>query len=342
MQALNSPIQLLVCTNTAQLSELAAIAVPLLWSGPNASNISPEHHSIFVMFCFNLLKATQLSSSCLILALHYLDRFRYSVLKSSSTSNCEAELLTAALMLANKSLDDNAYNNHTWSTVSKIPVRKLNQVERDLLVALDYKINPTPRQFYTWATQCQYLFNLTAKAQTLRKSNTPTRRQTSTPKLVVLTPFYTQQSFPVKRSAEDADLELSEYNKRRSSHHAHQHQSQSQYQPQTQSQSQSQVQVQPQIVHLQPQPQPLPLPLPQPQIIHHLAQPQHYNPGYQVYPPTMAWTPEAIMVSTSLNMCRPILSWTSASRNVPFVPLYTNFLASSSSFTWLAFVKKKK
>ncbi|KAI9018786.1 hypothetical protein CLU79DRAFT_760397 [Phycomyces nitens] len=253
-KSLNSPILLLTSTNIAQLAELAALAVPLLL--PNASNITPEHHSIFVMFCFNLLKATQLSSSCLVLGLRYLARFR------PSQTSCEAELLTVALMLANKCLDDNAFNNKTWSAISKIPVHKLNTLERDFLVALDYKINPSPREFYTWAIQCQYLFLLAAKAQTLRKHP--------------LAP----QTFPAKRSAEDADLELSECTKRRSLPSIH----------------------------------------------------APYSPIH-VYPPTMAWTPEAIMVSTSLNMCRPILSWTSASRNAPFVPLYTSVLYPTASAT---------
>ncbi|KAI7866041.1 cyclin-domain-containing protein, partial [Spinellus fusiger] len=146
----------LTCPNTAQLAELVSTAVPILWKSANTSSylLTSEQHSILTMFCFNVLRATQISNSCVLLALYYLKQYRATFAGIQIQNGYEAELFTAALMIANKCLDDSAYSNHTWSTVSKIPVRRLNELERDILIALDYSINPSPYQFYTWTKQC--------------------------------------------------------------------------------------------------------------------------------------------------------------------------------------------
>lgn len=51
------------------------------------------------------------------------------------------KVLTICLLLGSKFLDDNTFQNRSWSEVSQIPVRDLNAMEIDWLIAFDWEIH---------------------------------------------------------------------------------------------------------------------------------------------------------------------------------------------------------
>ena len=65
-------------------------------------------------------------------------------------------LLTTALMLGSKFLDDNTFQNRSWSDVSNISVGELNSLELDWLIAIewDMHIDPSdPQGLTAWLNQ---------------------------------------------------------------------------------------------------------------------------------------------------------------------------------------------
>lgn len=63
------------------------------------------------MFCHKLLKATQISCACVMMALWYIHRLHSAYPSVRASMGSEARLFTTALVLANKFLDDNTYTN---------------------------------------------------------------------------------------------------------------------------------------------------------------------------------------------------------------------------------------
>ena len=53
-------------------------------------------------------------------------------------------MLTIALLLGSKFLDDNTFQNRSWSEVSNLPVSELNVLEVEWLVAIDWNMHINP------------------------------------------------------------------------------------------------------------------------------------------------------------------------------------------------------
>ena len=121
---------------------------------PNTA-ISPE----FRKYVSQILTSTRLPSSTVLLALHYLSG-RVEMLQSqgvnASTTGHLYHLLTVALMLASKFLDDNTFQNRSWAEVSHIKVSELNQTERDWLFDINWILHfdvNDPKGFKGWMQQ---------------------------------------------------------------------------------------------------------------------------------------------------------------------------------------------
>lgn len=73
--------------------------------------MNAKRYATFKLFCHKVLKATQISCACVLLALYYIHRLRsaYPFIRASIGS--EIRLFTTALILANKFLDDNTFTN---------------------------------------------------------------------------------------------------------------------------------------------------------------------------------------------------------------------------------------
>jgi hypothetical protein len=88
----------------------------------------------FRKFVSGLLSSTRLPSTTILLGMNYLSR-RVNELSGGVTgvfTPTEGEtwrLLTIGLLLGSKFLDDNTFQNRSWSEVSGIPVKELNVLE---------------------------------------------------------------------------------------------------------------------------------------------------------------------------------------------------------------------
>ncbi|CAO3634511.1 unnamed protein product [Mucor hiemalis] len=144
-------------TSTTQLSEFCTVMIPCIWSRSfkTTSLLSPKRHAAFKLFVRKVLKATQISCTCILLALHYIQRLRAAYPSIRASIGSEVRLFTTALVLANKYLDDNTFTNKTWSEVSSIPINELNIMEMEFLSALNYSIYMPHTAFYTWKNDCQ-------------------------------------------------------------------------------------------------------------------------------------------------------------------------------------------
>ena len=96
-----------------------------------------------------LLRATLVSQQVLLLALYYVARIpQTSPLYPPATSQSALQstsapfkLLLAALVVANKHLDDNSFRNSTWAQVANIALPEVNALEFSLLAGLNFDIN---------------------------------------------------------------------------------------------------------------------------------------------------------------------------------------------------------
>ncbi|KAI8351801.1 cyclin-domain-containing protein [Choanephora cucurbitarum] len=151
---------ILAMTDASQLAEFCAVIIPCIWAG-SFKNItsSPKRHLTFKLYVQKLLKATQISCTCMILALYYIQKLRSAYPLIHASIGSEVRLFTTALVLANKYLDDNTFTNKTWSEVSSIPVNELNIMEMEFLSALNYTIHLPQDDFYAWVNQCQHWWN---------------------------------------------------------------------------------------------------------------------------------------------------------------------------------------
>ena len=109
----------------------------------------------FRKYVLQVLSSTRLPSSTILLGLHYLAT-RVSMLPynadRSSASFQLYHLLTTALLLGSKFLDDNTFQNRSWSEVSNIPVAELNRQEIEWLVDIkwDMHIKFENQGLYAW------------------------------------------------------------------------------------------------------------------------------------------------------------------------------------------------
>lgn len=100
--------------------------------------------SHFRKYVFQILSSTRLPSSTILLGLYYLAE-RMQLLSSArvytSGRGQVSRLLTVALVLGSKFLDDNTFQNKSWAEVSSIPVGELNSLELDWLFAFEWRIH---------------------------------------------------------------------------------------------------------------------------------------------------------------------------------------------------------
>lgn len=95
-------------------------------------------------FVYQVLSSTRLPSSTILLGLVYL-RERTTMPQMAGTRQEHVyRLLTIALLLASKFLDDNTFQNKSWSEVTNIPVQELNQLEKDWLREIKWNLHVDP------------------------------------------------------------------------------------------------------------------------------------------------------------------------------------------------------
>jgi hypothetical protein len=116
------------------------------------SNVAPP----FRKFISQILSSTRLPSSTILLGLNYLAK-RMSMLNAAgpykSSEGQVWRMITIALLLGSKFLDDNTFQNKSWSEVSGINVKELNTLETEWLSAIDFRLHvdfSTDTDFHLW------------------------------------------------------------------------------------------------------------------------------------------------------------------------------------------------
>ncbi|CZT48103.1 related to cyclin-like protein CLG1 [Rhynchosporium secalis] len=110
----------------------------------------------FRKFVQGLLTSTRLPSTTILLGMNYLAR-RMNMLKAAGpckvTDGVVWRMLTIGLLLGSKFLDDNTFQNRSWSEVSGISVSELNTMEHEWLVAMEWNLYvnlDTSKDFNAW------------------------------------------------------------------------------------------------------------------------------------------------------------------------------------------------
>ena len=134
-------------------------------------------HPDFRKFVSQVLSSTRLPSSTILLGLQYLAS-RMTLLSIQGNfkygNGSVRRMLTTALLLGSKFLDDNTFQNRSWSEVSNIPVNELNSLEVEWLTAIDWEmhVNPSdPVGYVLWHQQWQrYQVNKVNRMEPLLRS----------------------------------------------------------------------------------------------------------------------------------------------------------------------------
>ncbi|TID18300.1 hypothetical protein E6O75_ATG06376 [Venturia nashicola] len=151
----------------ANLSQLAAEVTCLFWfeSGRTLTQIehlSPQSPSCppicadsipierFRHWVANLLSTTQVTQNVIILALYFIWKLKSFNPTVKGRPGSEFRLLTVALMLGNKFLDDNTYTNKTWAEVSGISVKEVHIMEVEFLSNMRYSLFTNDSEWRRW------------------------------------------------------------------------------------------------------------------------------------------------------------------------------------------------
>lgn len=105
----------------------------------------------FRKWVHQVLCATRLPSATILLSMFYLSNRMPMLLAEPKTDTHLFRLLTIALVLGSKFLDDNTFINRSWSEVSGIRVDELNRLEMEWLNAIDYKLHRDPTEQQGWS-----------------------------------------------------------------------------------------------------------------------------------------------------------------------------------------------
>lgn len=106
--------------------------------------------SSFRKWVHQVLCATRLPSATILLSMFYLNERMPMLYAEPKTDTHLFRLLTIALVLGSKFLDDNTFINRSWSEVSGINVGELNRLEMEWLNAIDYKLHRDPMEHQGW------------------------------------------------------------------------------------------------------------------------------------------------------------------------------------------------
>ncbi|KAL3494726.1 hypothetical protein BJX62DRAFT_26743 [Aspergillus germanicus] len=104
----------------------------------------------FQKWVSSILSTTQVSQNVILLALLFVYRLKKFNPGVRGKKGSEYRLMTIALMLGNKFLDDNTYTNKTWAEVSRISVQEIHVMEVEFLSNLRYNLYASKKEWAEW------------------------------------------------------------------------------------------------------------------------------------------------------------------------------------------------
>ncbi|OAX78176.1 hypothetical protein ACJ72_07519 [Emergomyces africanus] len=114
-----------------------------------------------------ILSTTQVSQNVVLLALLFIYRLKKFNPGVRGKRGSEFRLMTIALMMGNKFLDDNTYTNKTWAEVSGISVQEIHIMEVEFLSNVRYNLFVTKREWEQWHTKLGIFAEYFSKAARL-------------------------------------------------------------------------------------------------------------------------------------------------------------------------------
>ncbi|KAK4098943.1 hypothetical protein N658DRAFT_509193 [Parathielavia hyrcaniae] len=126
----------------------------------------------FEKWVSTVLGTTQVTQNVVLLALLYIYRLKRANPTVKGRPGSEYRLLTVALMLGNKFLDDNTYTNKTWADVSGISVNEIHVMEVEFLSNMRYSLLVSAEGWEQWLDKLAKFWSYLELAQQAR-SPTP-------------------------------------------------------------------------------------------------------------------------------------------------------------------------
>lgn len=132
----------------------------VLQQPPPRSLMCPEAQPTtgFLKWVTTILSTTQVTQNVIILALLFIHRLKKQNPTVKGKLGSEYRLLTVALMLGNKFLDDNTYTNKTWAEVSGISVIEIHVMEVEFLSHMKYNLYTSKEEWMNWHKQLAHLW----------------------------------------------------------------------------------------------------------------------------------------------------------------------------------------
>ncbi|KAI1945376.1 hypothetical protein LOZ39_006870 [Ophidiomyces ophidiicola] len=145
----------------------------------------------FTKWMTTILSTTQVSRNVVLLALMFIYRLKKFNQSVRGKRGSEFRLMTIALMMGNKFLDDNTYTNKTWGEVSGIPIQEIHVMEVEFLSNIRYNLFVTKKEWEKWHSTLRIFANYFARA-----SRMPLDTSTQQPQIPSLqtSPSFTSMS----------------------------------------------------------------------------------------------------------------------------------------------------
>jgi hypothetical protein len=150
-------------TTLLEKVEKAAALGPGMPIQPLAPTAVASPH--FKKWVSNVLTTTQVTQNVVILALLYINRLKKANPTVKGRAGSEYRLLTVALMLGNKFLDDNTYTNKTWADVSGISVNEIHVMEVEFLSNMRYSLLVSAEEWEQWLARLTKFWSYLELAQ---------------------------------------------------------------------------------------------------------------------------------------------------------------------------------
>lgn len=155
-----------------------------------------------------ILSTTQVTQNVILLALMFIYRLKKLNPGVKGKVGSEFRLLTVALMLGNKFLDDNTYTNKTWAEVSGISVLEIHIMEVEFLSNMRYTLYVSEAEWNAWHVKLGKFWSYFGRASQTSPEAASRLLGPSTPSLIsppnlsspqspprTSPPFSTHQSF---------------------------------------------------------------------------------------------------------------------------------------------------
>lgn len=183
-------------TTLKQVVDVASHRQPIQALVPDA------HPTIgFKKWVATILTTTQVAQNVILLALLFIYRLKLTNPTVKGKPGSEYRLLTVALMLGNKFLDDNTYTNKTWAEVSGISVQEVHIMEVEFLSNMRYSLFTSKKKWEEWHTILGKFGTFFDRASKITAPGAVSPVGAPTPSLTVLpnvvpSPPTTQQTSP--------------------------------------------------------------------------------------------------------------------------------------------------